>query len=516
MTVTTANELTSAGVRPEPEHNLARRFLDPVPGERTALITPDGPVTYARLRALVNQVGNALRDLGIGKGDRVLIAMRDGVEYVATWYAAQRIGAITVDVYNLLTPEEHRYHLDYLEPAIVVTDGGVAGALRAAGASRMVVLDPRERLGPLEHDFAELVAGRSTELAATPAGADDVVMWKLTTGSTGKPKAARHLARSPWLSHLWFAKGVLDLRPDDVVVAVPKLFSGWARDLVALYTMGVGATGVLFPERTTPEKLFELIARHRPTVLVNVPTMMKAMLAHPGAPSADLSSVRMCLSAGEQLPAELHRRWLDTFGVEVLDCVGSTESFNAVICNRPGRARIGSLGRVIPPYEATITDDDGHPLPDGEVGVLQVRGETVAIDYWKAPEKSAKTFPARGTLRTGDLFSRDADGYFHYRGRADDLLKVSGLYVAPAEVENCLATHPAVLACAVVGHSTSDGLTITRAFVVAREPVGEADLRRHVKDRLAPRKCPREFRFVAALPETPTGKIDRNALRALG
>lgn len=499
-----------------PDHNLSRRFLDANPGWRTALLTADGSVTYAELRTLVNQVGNALRELGAGKGDRVLLAMRDGVEYVATWYAAQRIGAITVDVYNFLSPDEHRYNVSYLEPSIVVTDGGVVEALRTAEVSTMVVLDPVDDLRAGEYDFAKLVAAQSTELAAVPVAADDIAMWKLTTGSTGKPKAARHLASSPWLSFQWFARDVLDFGPDDIVLPVPKLFSGWARDVAAMFALGAGGAAVLFPERTTPERIFELVARHRPTVIVNVPTMMRAMLAHPDAARADLSSLRLCLTAGEQLPAELHQQWLDTFGVEVADCVGSTESFNAVICNRPGRARMGSLGQVIPHYEATVTDDEGNPLPDGEVGVLQVRGEPVAVDYWKAPDKSAKTFPEPGVLRTGDLFSRDAEGFFYYRGRADDLLKVSGQYVVPAEIENCLATHPAVRACAVVGFTGADGLTSTRAFVVAGAPVAEEELRGFLRARLAPRKCPREFRFVAALPETPTGKIDRNTLRALG
>lgn len=516
MPLTTADEVGLSVSIENPDHNLSRRFLDPIPGERTALLTDAGPTTYAELRALVNRVGNALRELGVGRGDRVLIAMRDGVEYVATWYAAQRIGAITVDVYNFLSPDEHRYHLGYLEPSIVVTDGGVVEAMRSGAAPRMIVLDPRGPLRPGEYDFQTLVAAQPADLAATPVSAEDVVMWKLTTGSTGKPKAARHLARSPWLTYEWYARGVLDLGPDDVVLPVPKLFSGWARDLAALYALGAGASGVLFPERATPERIFELVAKHRPTVLVNVPTMIKAMVAHPDAARADLSSVRMCLSAGEQLSPDLHHRWLGTFGVELLDCVGSTESFNAVICNRPGRVRMGSLGQVIPHYEATVTDAEGNPLPDGEVGVLQITGEPVAIDYWKAPEKSAATFPARGTLRTGDLFTRDTEGYFYYRGRADDLLKVSGLYVAPTEIENCLATHPAVVSCAVVGYTTVDGLTATRAFVVAREPVGQEALREHVKARLSSRKCPKEIRFVDALPETPTGKINRNALRALG
>lgn len=515
-TITTAD---GSAARPfdEADYNLARRFLDPVDAGRTALVTAAGPTSYGELRALVNRVGNVLLGLGVGKGDRVLIAMRDGVEYVAAWYAAQRIGAITVDVYHHLPVEEHRYNLEYIEPALVVTDGGAVGALRDAGRPRMLVLDPPP--GGLlegEHDFGALAAAAPDVLAAVPMAADDIAMWKLTTGSTGRPKACRHRARSPWVSHQWVGRDVLGLRPDDVVLAVPKLFSGYARDMAALYAMGAGAAGVLFPERTTPERLFEAVARYRPTVLVNVPTMMRSMLDHPDAARADLSSVRMCLSAGEQLPVELHRRWLDVFGGEVLDCVGSTEAFNAFICNRPGEVRQGSLGRVVPHYTATVTDDAGAPLPDGEVGVLQVTGEPVGVDYWKAPEKTAQTFPAPGTLRTGDLFSRDADGYYYYRGRADDLLKVRGLYVAPTEVENHIATHPAVAACAVVGHRTADGLTGLRAFVVRRSPVSEQEVRLHAKAGLAAHKCPQEVRFVAALPETPTGKIDRKLLRGVG
>jgi benzoate-CoA ligase family protein len=513
MSVTTADEILFQRSGEEPDYNVAQRFLDPIPGSRTAFLTSAGPISYAALRELVNRLGNALRVLGVRKGDRVLIAMRDSVEYVATWYAAQRIGAITVEVYNFLTPDDYRYYLGYLAPSIVVTDGGAVAALRAGGATGMVVSGAALRPG--EHDFEALAAAQPTDLVATPMSADDEVMWKLTTGSTGKPKACRHVARSPWLSHLWYARGALDLRPNDVILPVPKLFFGYARDLVALYPMGVGAAGILYPERSTAERIFDLAEEHRPTILVNVPTMMKLMLEHPRAATADLSSVRMCLSAGEHLPVELHRRFQDTFGVEVLDCMGSSESYHAFICNRPGEVRFGSLGRIIPNYQAVVTDDDGNPLPDGEVGVLQVTGEPVAIGYWQAPEKTAKTFPAPNTLRTGDLFSRDTDGFYYYRGRADDLLKVSGVYVAPTEIENCLATHPAVVACAVVGYTTADGLTSTRGFVVAREPVTPDELQQYVRARLAPHKYPRDIRFVDALPETPSGKVDRNALRSV-
>jgi benzoate-CoA ligase family protein len=517
VSITIADEDAVTQRHDETDYNVARRFLDPIPGERTALVTAAGPTTYARLRVLVNQVGNVLRELGIGKGERVLIALRDGVEYLAAWYAVHRIGAITVDVYSYLTVAEQRYNLDYLQPSIVVTDGAVLDTMRAAGATRLLVLDPpADGLRAGEHDFTALVGSASAELAATPMAADDIALWKLTTGSTGRPKACRHLARSPWLSYEWFARDVLGMRSGDVVLAMPKLFSGWARDVVGLYAMAAGASSVLFPERTTPDRVFELTEAHRPTILVNVPTVMRAMLDHPDAARADLSSVRMCLSAGEQLSVELHQRWLDTFGVEVLDCVGSTESFDAFACNRPGAARRGSLGQVVPGYTATVTDDEGNPLPDGEVGVLQVTGDPVGIDYWNAPEKTAQTFPAPRTLRTGDLFSRDADGFYYYRGRADDLLKVSGLYVAPTEVEARVASHPDVVACAVVGYLTEVGLTELRAFVVVRKPVSPAELHRHMRAGLAAHKCPGEFRFVAALPETPTGKIDRRLLRENG
>ncbi len=497
-------------------YNLAARFLDPAPGDRPALYTPTGTTTYAELREAVNRAGHALRDLGVRRGDRVLLALRDSVEYVLAWYAAQRIGAITADVCHFLPPEDYRYYRDYLEPSVVVTDASAIEALRAAGVGGLVVSGLRRAdLRPGEHDLATLLAGQPTELAATPVDADDEVIWKLTTGSTGTPKACRHLARSPWLSHHWYARGVLGLRGDDIVLGVPKLFFGYARDLALLYPFGVGATTVLYPEQSTAERVFELVARYRPTILVNVPTMMKSMLAHPDAGRADLSSVRMCLSAGEYLPPELHRRWQDTFGVEVIDGIGSSEAYHAYISNRPGDARIGSLGRVIPGYQAIVTDGAGNAVPDGEVGTLEVTGDPVAIGYWRSPRKTAETFPAPRTVRSGDLFSRDADGYYYYRGRADDLVKVRGVYVAPTEVEDCLTAHEAVAACAVVEHTTTDGLTSIRAFVVASGSPDADALRRYARARLGPYKCPRDIRFVDALPETPSGKVDRNALRRL-
>ncbi|MCW2877858.1 MAG: benzoate-CoA ligase family [Sphaerisporangium sp.] len=496
--------------------NVAEHFLDRNAGERTALLTGAGRTTYAELTALANQTGHVLRDLGVRQGDRVLIALSDGVELVATWYGVQKIGAVTADVYSGLQPKDYRYYADYTSPAIVVTDGVTLPRLREAGVRPLLVAGvPPEELRDGEHHFETLVAARPAELAPAPTTRDDVALWKFTTGSTGAPKACVHCARSPLLSFEWYARGVLGFRADDVVLPVPKMFFGYSRDMTMLYPFGVGAAGILFPERSTPEKIFELIAEHRPTVLVNVPTMMNAMLSHPDAAAQDLSSLRLCTSAGEALPLDLHRRWMDTFGVEVIDAIGSSEAYHAYIANRPGRARRGSLGQVVPGYRVRVVGDDGKTVPDGEVGVLEVTGESVALEYWKSPEKSAETFPAEHMVRSGDLFTRDAEGFFYYKGRADDLLKVSGRWIAPAEIENCLLTHPAVLECAVVGYQV-DGLTRPRAFVVAATEVTASELQDHVRANLAPHKYPRDVRFVDKLPETASGKLNRRALREAG
>jgi benzoate-CoA ligase family protein len=345
-----------------------------------------------------------------------------------------------------------------------------------------------------------------------------VAIWKFTTGSTGAPKACVHPTHSPLLSFDWYARGVLDITEQDVVLPVPKLFFGYARDLTALYPFGVGGTGIAFPERTTPERIFELIARHRPTILVNVPTMMSAMVAHPTAAEQDLGCLRLCTSAGEALPAELHRKWAETFGVDVVDGIGSSEAYHIYISNRPGRGRPGTVGEVVPGYQARVVDEAGHTVPDGELGTLEVTGETVALEYWGAPEKSTHTF-AGDTLRTEDLFVRDSDGFFSYRGRADDLLKVGGIWVAPSEVEHCLIGHPDVVECAVIGHE-ENGLVRPRAYVVPRPGVSASAalataLRDFARSQLAPFKVPRDVSFVPELPKTANGKLDRRALRDL-
>jgi benzoate-CoA ligase family protein len=503
--------------------NLAAYFLDgnlrEGRGGRTALIDGTRVCTYAELAALTNQVGNALLELGVRPQDRVLLALADSVEFVATWYAAQKIGAVTAEVYTFLQPKDYAYYVDYTGATVVVVDGVTLDRMRTAMHSTrehpvlLVIGVDQPQLRDGEARFESIVARQPCDLAAASTTSDSIAVWKFTTGSTGKPKACVHTVRSPLVSFSAYARGVLDIREDDMVLPVPKLFFGYARDLAALFPFGVGATGLIFSERTTAELIFELIARHRPTILVNVPTMMQAMLDHPSAADQDLSCLRVCTSAGEALPEPLHRRWNDAFGVEVLDGIGSSEAYHIYISNRPGRSRPGSIGEVVPGYSAEVVDDERQPVPDGQIGRLWVRGESIALMYWGDVDASASTF-AGDLVMTGDLVERDAGGYFLYRGRADDLLKIGGIYVAPAEIERCLAAHPEVVECAVVAVDR-EGLVRSCAWVVIRRDATASpeSLQAFVRERLAPHKVPREVRLVARLPRTGSGKIDRTALR---
>ena len=505
--------------------NLASYFVDrnveEGRGGLTALIAPDGPTTYAELAALANRSGHVLRELGVRAEERVLLVLADSVEFVALWYGVQKIGAVTAEAYTFLKPKDYAYYLDYTRAGVVVVDETTLAPVREAARSsrwlrHLLIVGPHGELGAREASFAALAADAPDELEAAPTTRDDVAIWKFTTGSTGAPKAAVHPQHTPLLSFDWYARGVLGMRGDDVVLPVPKLFFGYARDLAALYPFGVGGAGIVFPERTTPERIFELVRLHRPSILVQVPTMMAAMAAHPDAAGQDLSSLRLCTSAGEALPAELYERWRAAFGVEVLDGIGSSEAYHIYISNRPGRVRPGSVGEVVPGYRARVADEDGREVPDGEVGTLWIEGDTAALLYWNEHAKTKETFSG-DLVKTGDLFVRDADGYFWFRGRGDQLLKVGGVWVAPAEVEQCLVTHPDVVECAVVGFEEA-GLTLTRAHVVLRasaapSPELAAALKEYVRAHLSPHKYPRDVRFAAELPKTPSGKIDRRALR---
>jgi len=341
---------------------------------------------------------------------------------------------------------------------------------------------------------------------------DDPAIWLFSGGTTGVPKAVPQTHRSFANTTALYAAAV-GYRPDDVTMAVPKLYFGYATGSNLFFPFSVGAAAILFPERPTPEVLFERIERQKPTILIHVPSAINQMLAHPGAADADLASLRFVTSAGEALPESLYNSWMTRFGVEILDGLGTAEMWHIFVSNLPGDVRPGTLGRVVPGFEVAVRDEDGVDVPDGEVGRLWVRGDSRGPGYWQDLDATAEVFRGEWVVG-GDLVSRDPDGYITHRGRADDAVKVKGKWFRPQELEGCLLEHPAVAGAAAITLEATDGLLRPVAFVVARD-VSEEELRDWVLERLEPYKHPRRVHFVEELPLTHLGKVDRGRLRRM-
>jgi benzoate-CoA ligase len=500
--------------------NMAWYFLDrnveEGRGGKRCLFWRDQAFTYREVQARANRLGNALRALGVGMEDRVLLVLPDRPEFAFAWFGAAKIGAVIAMVNPLLPAEDYLHYFDYTRAKVAVVD-----------ASTLDRLGPlRERFTHLRHlvvvgeagphaSFDDVCARASDRLENADTHRDDPAIWLFTSGSTGKPKAAVHLQQDlPWNTER-YAKQVMGIREDDLTVSVPKLFFGYATGTNLLFPFAVGAATALFSERSEPSVLFDVIERYRPTILTSVPTMIGGMLNQPGGPQRDLSSLRLVLSAGEALPPELYRRWQESFGVEILDGIGSAEMFHIYISNHPGDVVPGSLGRLVPGYEARIVDADGSDVPPGEAGTLWIKGESAAVLYWQAHEKSKEVLRGDWVV-TGDHVRRDERGYFWYEGRTDDMLKVGGIFVSPNEVENCLLQHPVVAECAVIGYKDPDGLIKPKAYVVLRDRSGDdalaRELQEFVKARLAAFKYPRVVEFAPSLPKNDRGKIDRRRL----
>src|SRR6185436_8706848 len=411
-------------------------------GEKVCLYYRDERYTYREVQARANRAGNALRELGVTIEDRVLLILPDRPEFAFAWFGAAKIGAVIAMVNPLLPAEDYLHYFEYTRAKVAIVDAAVLPLLAPL----------RERLRHLRHlvvvgdagsdtSFDDICARAPDRLVNADTHRDDPAIWLFTSGSTGKPKAAVHLQQDlPWNTER-YAKQVMGIREDDLTVSVPKLFFGYATGTNLLFPVAVGGAAALFSERSEPGTLFDAIERYKPTILTSVPTMINGMLNHPGGIGRDLSSLRLCLSAGEALPPELYRRWKETFGVEILDGIGSAEMFHIYISNYPDEVVPGSLGRLVPGYEARIVDADGGDVPDGEAGTLWIKGESAAILYWQAHEKSKEVLRGDWVV-TGDHMRRDERGIFWYEGRTDDMLKVSGIFVSPYEVENCLLQHP--------------------------------------------------------------------------
>ncbi|HYK83594.1 MAG TPA: benzoate-CoA ligase family protein [Gemmatimonadales bacterium] len=508
------------------DFNAATWFVDRHVGEgradRLALVHEGAHLSYAAVAAGANRAGNALRELGVRMEERVLLLLPDCPEFVYAFWGTLKTGAVAIPTNTLLTARDYEYMLNDSRAGVAIVGAEFAAAIEALRPRlpflRHLVVTGRPSPGQLAWDA--LLARQPADLEPASTSKDDVAFWLYTSGTTGAPKAAVHLHHDMPICCEGFGRHVLEIGPEDRTFSVAKLFFAYGLGNALYFPFHVGASSVLYPGRPEPGRVFEIIARERPTLFFAVPTAFAALLQAAGpARAADLGSVRLCLSAGEPLPKALYQRWLETFGVEILDGIGSTEMCHTFIANRRGHVRPGSTGTVIPGYDARIVDDDGRDVPASEIGHLLVKGDSACAGYWNQHERTTHTFQGEW-VRTGDKYRRDADGWFWYAGRSDDMIKAGGMWVSPAEVESALAEHPAVLEAGVVGASDRDELVKPVAFVVLAQghPASAAlaqELQAFVKTRLAPYKYPRWIRFVSDLPKTATGKIQRYRLREL-
>ncbi|MFT5151363.1 MAG: benzoate-CoA ligase family protein [Planctomycetota bacterium] len=515
------------------EFNLCRYFLDQNldagRADKVALRCGDRQQTYGELHARVRRLAAAFRSRGLRPEERVLIVLPDGFAFAETWFACLRAGGVFAMVNPLLKRSEFEYYLRYTKARIVVTAADVLPEIEAAAReaplceSLFVVSSDgasvAEREAPCV-DYEAAIAEQSGDDSLSlieSTGPDDLAGWLFTSGSTGEPKACVHVQSDFAFSTETYALDVVGYHEDDVCLSVPKLFFGYATGTNLMFPFRVGATSILFPGRSTADELFDQIERCSPTLLTGVPTLFGSMLRSPRIDSADFSSLRACLSAGEALPAQIYKAWKARTGVEILDGIGSAEMFHIYISNRPGDVKVGSLGKVVPGYQVEIIGSEGESLKAGQLGRLRVHGASTALCYWADKQKSNETFLG-DCCTTADVFRVDEDGYYFYEGRDDDLLKVSGIWVSPLEIEDVLLRHEAVAEVCVVGRKDPDGLIKPYAYVVTGpdQQTGDdlaAELKAHVKHHLAPYKYPRWFEWRSELPKNDRGKVARKQLR---
>jgi len=510
-------------VAPPPERfNFARHLLALNAGRasKTALIDDQGTLTYGELAEQVRRFSSALSALGLRREERVLLLMHDSSDWVVAFLGALHAGVVPVAVNTLLTAQDYAYMLSNSRAQAALVSAALLPTLQTALAAQpnevkhLVVSRATEALPAGVHHFSTLVASHAAAADAADTHGDEPAFWLYSSGSTGAPKGAVHTqANLYWTAEL-YGKGVLDLRENDTVFSAAKLFFAYGLGNALTFPLSVGASVLLMAERATPQACFKRFTDHKPTVFYGAPTGYGGMLASPDLPKKSDVALRLCSSAGEALPQDIGQRWTQHFGVEIIDGIGSTEMLHVFLSNRPGDVRYGTTGKPVPGYDIELRGEDGQPVPDGEIGDLYIRSPSAALMYWNNRTKSRDTFQG-GWTKAGDKYTRDADGYCTYAGRNDDMLKVSGIYVSPFEVEATLVQHPAVLEAAVIGKVDADGLTKTKAFVVlkAGAVATEAELQAFVKEKLAPYKYPRFIEFLPELPKTATGKIQRFRLR---
>jgi benzoate-CoA ligase len=511
--------------------DLLDRHLAAGRGDKTAYIDDQGSLSFAELAERASRFGGGLLSLGLNMEERIALILHDTRDFPVAFLGAIRAGIVPVALNTLLPPRDHEYMLaDSRARALVVSAPllpALLPLLPRLSALRFIIVagggpagqSPALLAGPSPGllTFHDVLARGQPQLPAAPTTADDACFWLYSSGSTGRPKGTVHVQSTLNATADLYAKPILGLDERDVVFSAAKLFFAYGLGNALAFPLAVGATTVLLAERPTPAAVFACLRGRRPTVFYGVPTLYAGLLADPHFPKRQEIALRICTSAGEALPEHLGRRWAERTGVDILDGIGSTEMAHIFISNRPGDVRYGTTGRVVPGYRVRVQDESGREVGPGEIGDLYVAGPTSAAGYWNQRERSRQTFQGEWT-RTGDKYSFDAEGYFTYAGRSDDMLKVSGIYVSPVEVEAALSAHEAVLEAAVVGRADENQLIKPMAYVVLKPGqtgTGElvAALQAHVKTRLAPHKYPRWIEFLPELPKTATGKIQRFKLR---
>ncbi|MDE2581746.1 MAG: benzoate-CoA ligase family protein [Rhodospirillales bacterium] len=505
------------------------RHLNEGRGERLAFQDPHRRLRYADLAAAAGRFAAALTAAGIGRERRIALVMLDTVDFPVAFWGALAAGVVPVPVNTMLTPEQTAYVLADSRAEAVVVAAPLAPPLRPLLAHlpalrHVIVVAPDGAAAATEGSnevawdaFLDMRTGLPAPVEVSP---DEVAFWLYSSGSTGLPKGARHVHSSLRATADTYAAQVLGIAADDLVFSAAKLFFAYGLGNAMTFPMSVGAAAVLLPERPTPDAVRAVMTRFQPSIFGGVPTLYAGLLAQPGlGRGAGSARLRRCISAGEALPEPVGRRWEETVGVEILDGLGSTEMLHIFLSNYPGDVRYGTSGRPVPGYEARIVDPEGNDVADGTAGELVVRGPSAAEGYWNQRDKSRRTFRGEWT-HTGDTYMREPDGSYRYQGRADDMMKVGGIWVSPFEVEAALLVHPAVLEVAVVGEQDADGLTKPKAFLVLRQDAADTpvdrlrdELKAEVQHRIGVWKYPRWIEVVESLPKTATGKIQRYKLR---
>jgi benzoate-CoA ligase family protein len=506
-------------------YNAAVDFVDRHIAEgradRIAIRCENRSYSYGTIAELMNRTGNSLKDLGVEMESRVVLLLHDSPQFVAAFFGAMKIGAVPVPVSTMLRCEDYAHLLNDSRAHVVIVQEELWREIeqirgRLDYLRRVIIVGTAKRD---ELEFDKWVAAGSPQLAPAQTNADDAAFWLYSSGSTGAPKGTVHLHHDMRYATDHYARQVLELNETDITFSAAKLFFAYGLGNGLYFPFGAGACSVLYPGRPRPEAVFEIIHRERPTIFYGVPTLYASMLAMPDAERTyDLSSLRICVSAGEALPAELFKRWRQRFGTEILDGIGSTEILHIFISNRRGAVKPGSTGVPVPGYEAKLVDEQGATVPQGEIGNLMIKGDSICSCYWNQHNKTKQTI--RGEwIATGDKYYQDGDGYYWYCGRSDDMLKVGGMWVSPVEVESALFQHAAVLEAAVIAEKDQDGMIKPKAYVVLRhgnlgDEAMERELKMFVKDKIAPYKHPRWISFVSELPKTATGKTQRFKLRS--